>query len=107
MFLCYTPSEEGGINNNEDSPVAASITFDTLAYANRMKSVGFTNEQAEALAQTQAELIEERLATKHDLTLLRKDLQLDMKEQEFRIITRLGGIIVVGFSIMGVLVKIL
>jgi len=98
--------------------VATSITFDTLAYANRMKSVGFTNEQAEALAQTQAELIEDRLATKYDLVTLRnnvkidmkelrKDLQLDMKELEFRIVTRLGGIIVIGFSIMGALVKIL
>ncbi len=98
--------------------MATSITFDTLAYANRMKSVGFTNEQAEALAQTQAELIEDRLATKYDLVTLRnnvkidmkelrKDLQLDMKELEFRIVTRLGGIIVIGFSIMGALVKIL
>lgn len=87
--------------------MAHSIAFDTLAYANRMKSVGFTTEQAETLAQTQAELIEDRLATKYDLVTLRKELQLDMRELEFRIITRLGGIIVVGFSIMGVLVKIL
>ncbi|HIJ83174.1 MAG TPA: DUF1640 domain-containing protein [Magnetococcales bacterium] len=72
-----------------------------------MKAAGFTNEQAEALAQSQAELIEERLATKQDLVALRRDLQVDLKELEYRIVTRIGGLMVVGFSIMGVLVKIL
>jgi len=87
--------------------VAHAIAFDTLAYTKKMKAAGFTNEQAEALAQSQAELIEERLATKQDLVALRRDLQVDLKELEYRIVTRIGGLMVVGFSIMGVLVKIL
>ncbi|MBF8274306.1 MAG: hypothetical protein HW380_3411 [Magnetococcales bacterium] len=87
--------------------MAHAIAFDTLAYTKKMKAAGFTNEQAEALAQSQAELIEERLATKQDLVALRRDLQVDLKELEYRIVTRIGGLMVVGFSIMGVLVKIL
>ena len=36
------------------------ITFDTHAYVKKLKAVGFTEEQAETLASTQAELIDER-----------------------------------------------
>ncbi|MBF0109837.1 MAG: DUF1640 domain-containing protein [Magnetococcales bacterium] len=72
-----------------------------------MKAAGFTNEQAEALAQSQAELIEERLATKQDIDLLDREMKAHLKDLEYRIITRLGGLTVVGFSVMGVLIKIL
>lgn len=44
-----------------------SATFDSLAYSKKLKGVGFSEQQAETLASTQAELIEERLATKRDL----------------------------------------
>ena len=37
-----------------------AIAFDTLVYAKKLKSVGFT----ESLAESQAQLIESRLATK-------------------------------------------
>ncbi len=45
----------------------SSITFDTLAYVKKMKSVGFTNEQAEAQAEEIAKLLESQLVTKRDL----------------------------------------
>ncbi len=41
--------------------------FDTLSFARRMEAVGFTRAQAEALAEEQARLIDDRLATKADL----------------------------------------
>ena len=41
-----------------------AIPFDTLVYAKKLKSVGFTEAQAETLAESQAQLIESRLATK-------------------------------------------
>ena len=44
-----------------------STTFDSLAYSKKLKGAGFSEQQAETLASTQAELIEERLATKRDL----------------------------------------
>ncbi len=52
------------------------VIFDTLAFARRLEAVGFTREQAEALAEEQAKLIDERLATKHDLELLKRDLTI-------------------------------
>jgi hypothetical protein len=45
----------------------STITFDTLAYVKKMKSVGFTNEQAEAQAEEIAKLLESQLVTKRDL----------------------------------------
>jgi len=44
-----------------------STTFDSLAYSKKLKGAGFSEQQAETLASIQAELIEERLATKRDL----------------------------------------
>ena len=44
-----------------------STTFDSLAYSKKLKGAGFSEQQAETLASAQAELIEERLATKRDL----------------------------------------
>ncbi|MCY3736355.1 MAG: hypothetical protein OXG13_08160 [Gemmatimonadaceae bacterium] len=58
----------------------ASIVFDTHAFVKRLTGVGMPEEQAEALADEQARLIDERLATKDDLERL-----------EQRLIIRLGG----------------
>ncbi|MBF0144250.1 MAG: DUF1640 domain-containing protein [Magnetococcales bacterium] len=54
-----------------------AITFDTLKYANRLKAAGVPDRQAEAMAETHAEVYEknlEELATKRDL----KDLEVRM-----------------------------
>ena len=51
-----------------------SVAFDTLAYANKLKQGGFSDHQAEVLAEVQADsirdLIDEKLATKHDIALV-------------------------------------
>ncbi len=44
-----------------------TITFDTHVFVKKLKAVGFTEEQAEVFASEQARLIEDQLATKHDL----------------------------------------
>lgn len=54
----------------------SAIAFDTHAFVKRMTSVGMPLEQAEALAEEQAKLIDERLATKQDLRLLKNELLL-------------------------------
>ena len=99
-----------------------TIAFDTHAYVKKLKAVGFTEEQAETLASTQAELIDERLATKHGLkeleTALRRDmkemetnLKRDIKEMEMRLkhdlTVRLGGMIGVSVAVIVALVKLL
>lgn len=74
----------------------SAVTFDTLAYAKRLKAAGFSEQQAEALAEAQAELIDERLVTKQDL-----------RELEYRLTIRLGAMLVVAISIVATLVKLL
>ena len=73
-----------------------AVAFDTLSYANKLKSAGFTQEQAEIQAQAFAEIIEDRLATKQDL-----------KELEMRLTIRLGGMMAASIAIMAALVKLL
>ena len=74
----------------------ASIVFDTHAFVKRLTAVGMPEEQAEALADEQAKLIDERLATKADLERL-----------EQRLTIRLGGMLVVAVVAVAALVKLL
>lgn len=62
-----------------------AVLIDTLAYARKLKGAGFSEEQAEALTETLAGILDERLATKQDLLELearieaRFDAKLDAK----------------------------
>ncbi len=63
----------------------SAIAFDTLKFVKRLKEAGFTEQQAEALADAGAELIEQNLATKRDIADIQRDiadLKRDMKELE-------------------------
>ena len=56
----------------------STLTFDTLKFANRLKTAGVPAVQAEAEADALSEVLEtnlSELATKSDLLELRKDLQ--------------------------------
>ncbi len=59
-----------------------AIAFDTLKFAKRLKEGGFTDQQAETLAQAEAEFIEQNLSTKRDLKDLEVALKRDLKELE-------------------------
>ena len=74
----------------------SSIAFDTSAYAKKLRTAGFNAQQTEALAEAQAELVDERLATKHDLRKL-----------EYRLTIRLGTLLIVAIGIIATLVKTL
>jgi len=63
----------------------ATITFDTLAYFNKLKEAGFTEQQARVTAETQKESIEiviaeleirhlHDMATKRDMAEIRKEM---------------------------------
>jgi len=84
-----------------------AIAFDTLAYAKKLKSVGFTEEQAEVQAEALAKIIDERLATKQDILAL----QRDMKEMELRLkhdlTLRLGAMMAASIAIVAALVQLL
>ncbi len=76
-------------------------------YAKKLKKAGFTEQQAEAQVQVLAEIIDENLATKQDIELLRRDI----KEMEGRIkadiIKWVAGMLVAQTAIVATLVKLL
>ena len=84
-----------------------AIAFDTLAYANKLKQAGVPDRQAEVQAEAMAELVEERLATKRDLSELEERLANRMNELGCRLTVRLGSMLVVAVSILAALVKLL
>lgn len=55
-----------------------TTTFDTLAYAKKMKAIGFTEQQAEGQAEAIAQIIDDKLATKQDLQLQISQLKEDL-----------------------------
>ncbi len=72
----------------------ATITFDTLKFANKLKSAGVADKHAEAEAEAIAEVIQ--LNFRDSVT--KEDLRRELKELEMRFdaklvgeITRLGG----------------
>ncbi len=79
----------------------ATLTFDTLKFANKLKAAGLPPDQAEAPAEALAEVIElniQDLVTKDDLAASLKDL-------EQRLIIKLGGMMVVAVGVIVALVK--
>ena len=87
--------------------IVTTIAFDTLAYANKLKQAGVPGRQAEVQAEAMAELVEERLATKRDLSALEERIANRMNELEYRLTVRLGSMLVVAVSILAALVKLL
>lgn len=99
-----------------------TLAFDTLEFAKKLKAANFTQDQAEALAEAVAGIVDERLATKQDLKELevRLDIRLkeletglrhDMKEMELRLrhdlTLGLGAMLVAGVSLVAARVKLL
>ncbi len=102
-----------------------AIAFDTLKFAKRLKEAGFTEQQAEALADAEAEFIEQNLATKRDIAdikrdikelevklevkieQIRSDLARDMKDLEYRMTIKLGTLMVVAVGAIATLVRVL
>ena len=56
----------------------SGAVFDTLAYAKKLKAVGFTEEQAEVQASAVADLVNEKLITKADLDLKIAELKTEL-----------------------------
>ena len=57
----------------------AIVSFDTLAYSNRLQKSGIPKEQADAMAQANSEAFKDmvttqQLATKQDIALLKHDI---------------------------------
>lgn len=78
----------------------SAIAFDTHDFVKKLKSVGFTEEQAEVFATEHRRIIEDTLVTKYELNV-------QLRELEYRLIIKLGAMIVVAVGTVATLVKIL
>ena len=85
----------------------ASAIFDTHAFVKRLTAAGMPEAQAEILAEEQACLIDERLATKADLAVLRTDLKALEQRLKDQLTIRVGGMLAVAIAIVPTLVKLL
>ena len=76
----------------------AAITFDTHEFVKKLKGAGFSESQAEAVAEAQrdslAQALDNHLATKADISRL--ELKLIEHEGEFKFIKWMLGIILGG-----------
>jgi hypothetical protein len=70
--------------------------FDTLRYAKILEGVGFSKEQAETSIEILLEIMEEKLATKEDLQLLKADLTI-----------RMGAMLATSIAILTALIKLI
>ena len=82
-------------------------TFDSLGYFEKLKSAGFTEEQARVQATALREVIEERLATKADLVQLEERLTHEMQTLELRMTLKLGAMLAASVALVAALVKLL
>ena len=73
-----------------------TIVFDTHAFVKELTEAGMPGAQAGVLARSQANPIDEKLATKEDL-----------KELELRLTIRLGSMMVVAVGVAAALVELL
>jgi len=85
----------------------SAITFDTLAYVKKLRSAGVPEKQAEIQAETFAEILEERVATKQDLKELELALKHDLANIKAEIIKWVAAMLVAQAAIVATLVKLL
>ena len=100
------------------------MAFDTLTYARRLKEAGFSDRQAEALAEATRDLAVQDFATKSDIAALKADIaaleqrvmaDLAALEQRFmaaldtlglRLTVRMGGLVAIGVAVLAALIKL-
>jgi hypothetical protein len=70
------------------------LMSNAMKYIRDLEAAGFKREQAEAQVQMVLDAIEEDLATKHDIELMKERIDTRFKEFELRVITRVGFITV-------------
>jgi hypothetical protein len=88
----------------------ATITFDTLKFANTLKEAGVPPAQAEAQATALSEVFEvnlKELVTKEDLRYELELLRSDMHDMEQRLIIKLGALMAFSIGVVTALVKLL
>jgi len=80
-----------------------TITFDTLKFANTLKTAGTPHAQAEAEASALADVFNANLQN----LVTREDLQRELQIMEQRLVIKLGTLIAAAVGIVAALVKLL
>jgi hypothetical protein len=83
-----------------------AITFDTLMYAKKLKEAGVPEKQAEIQAEALRDIIENNLATKVDIETMRDKLETKITELEYKIIIKMGIMLVAAISILAAIIKL-
>lgn len=91
-----------------------ATTFDTLKFVKRLKAAGVPEEQAEVHAETFAQIIEDRIATKQDIIQIEqniKELEISLKREieasKVDTIKWVAGMLVAQAAIVATLIKLL
>ena len=80
------------------------LALQTHEFIKELTGAGLTEQQAELIANHQAKIIDENLATKHDLELVRKEIEMLRKDM----MLKLGTVIVAGFiAVIGIIIGVL
>jgi hypothetical protein len=93
------------------------MSFDSLTYACRLKSAGFSETQAEALADANRELLVPDLATKADLAAVEQRLNAAIQSVEqrlgasiealgLRLTVRLGAMMAAAIAVLGGILRV-
>lgn len=102
-----------------------AIAFDTLEFVKRLRAANFSEAQAEAMVEAIAAVVTEQLTTKADIADLRRDIgaeieavrrdlsaeiesvRREIKESEYRLTIRLGGMLAAAVAVVAALAKLL
>ena len=81
-----------------------AITFDTLAYSNKLQQAGMSREQADAMANAQADAMKELVAaqdlvTKHELYIALSDTKHELLKWMMGMMAAQTALIVAAFGI--------
>lgn len=84
-----------------------AIAFDTHRFVKRLTDCGFTEEQAETLADEQAALLNGNLATKADIEALRQETRAAIESVKSDLLKWLFGALIAQGGLIVALVKLL
>lgn len=84
-----------------------AIAFDTHRYVKRLTDCGFTEQQAETLADEQIALLNGNLATKADIEALRQETRATIESVKSDLLKWLFGALIAQGGVIVALVKLL
>lgn len=102
------------ITKNKSRSHRYNLTIDTLAMAQRLRAVGVPEAQANEQVEIIAEVFEHNISTKHDIEVIRKDiegvraeLKTEMYQMKSNIIIWVAGLLLAQAALITTLQKLL